>query len=281
MSLREARASGSGPGSRAMPRYVRWGSSGWRGWRDATARIDPLACLRAAETEAGRASRHARTVCFTTAEGVLFVKTYPAPGGWRAARAFRMARALAARGFGAPEVLLAAERARAGLLVARDAGGEDLASALARRGLTRVGKRALLRALGNEVARLHRAGFVHGDLVPPNVRVRGTELVFLDNDRTRRGRFLVRLVGRRNFVQLGRFVVAGLTVTDRARVLAAYGAGRGLSRSARHRLGTWVVRKTIARRCVIDHIPPGTAARVGFRELMRSGGPFDPACGPS
>ena len=151
-----------------MPRYVRWGSSGWRGWRDATARIDPLACLRAAESEAGRASRHARTVCFTTAEGVLFVKSYPAPGGWRATRAFRMARALAARGFGAPEVLL-----------------------------------------------------------------------------------------------------------------AAYGAERGLSRPARHRLGKWVVRKTIARRCVIDHIPPGTAARVGFRELMRSGGPFDPACGPS
>jgi hypothetical protein len=101
--------------------------------------------------------------------------------------------------------------------------------------------------------------------------------VFLDNDRTRRGRLLVHLAGRRNLVQLGRFVVVGLTVTDRARVLAAYGAARELSRSARHRLGRWVVRKTIARRCAIDCIPPGTAARVGYRELMRSGGPFDPA----
>src|SRR5205814_2445217 len=141
----------------------------------------------------------------------------------------RMARALAARGFGAPEVLLAAERARAGLLVARDAGGEDLASALARRGLTRVGKRALLRALGAEVARLHAAGFVHGDLVPPNVRVSGDRLVFLDNDRTRRSRLLVAVGARRNLVQLGRFVVPGLTLTDRARVLDAYARGRRLS----------------------------------------------------
>jgi hypothetical protein len=35
--------------------------------------------------------------------------------------------------------------------------------------------------------------------------------------------------------------------------------------------------KTIARRCAIDRIAAETAARVGFRELMRSGGPFDPA----
>jgi hypothetical protein len=38
-----------------------------------------------------------------------------------------------------------------------------------------------------------------------------------------------------------------------------------------------VVAKTVARRCAIDHIEPTTAARAGFRELMRSGGPFDPA----
>jgi len=275
LSLRGAEAIGSG--SRATPRYVRWAAEGWRGWLDATAQIDPAACLRAVESGSGRASRHARTMRVSTSAGVLFVKSYPAPGGWRATRAFRMGRKLVARGFGAPEVVIAAVRGHAGLLVTRDAGGEDLASALARRSALRTGKRALLRSVGAEVARLHRAGFVHGDLVPPNVRVRGTELVFLDNDRTRRGRLLVWLVARRNLVQLGRFVVAGVTVSDRARVLAAYVTGRGFSRSARHRLGRWVVRKTIARRCAIDHIPPATAARIGFRELMRSGGPFDPA----
>src|SRR5947207_764706 len=137
-------------------------------------------------------------------------------------------------------------------------------------------KRALLRRLGAEVARLHRAGFVHGDLVPPNVRVVGECFIFLDNDRTRRSRLLVGLVGRRNLVQLGRFVVPGLTLSDRARVLAAYAAGRGLSRRTHRRLAHWLVAKTVARRCAVDRIPEAAAARAGFRELMRSGGPFDP-----
>ena len=37
--------------------------------------------------------------------------------------------------------------------------------------------------------------------------------------------------------------------------------------------------KITARRCALDHIAPDIAARVGFRTLMRSGGPFDPAVG--
>jgi hypothetical protein len=126
------------------------------------------------------------------------------------------------------------------------------------------------------VGRLHRAGFVHGDLVPPNVRLVGGRLVLLDNDRTRRSRLLVRLAARRNLVQLGRFVVPGVTATDRARVLRAYAAERRLGRRVRHRLARWVMAKTIARRCAIDRIAPAAAARAGFRELMRSGGPFDP-----
>jgi hypothetical protein len=134
-------------------------------------------------------------------------------------------------------------------------------------------KRDLLRRLGIEVARLHAAGFVHGDLVPPNLRWRDGTFVFLDNDRTRRGW----LGARRNLVQLGRFVVPGVTASDRARVLHAYARARGLDRRHRHRLGAWVMRKVVARRCAIDRIPLDTAARAGFRALMRSGGPFDPA----
>jgi hypothetical protein len=133
----------------------------------------------------------------------------------------------------------------------------------------------VLRALGAEVARLHQAGFVHGDLVPPNVRRTDAGFVFLDNDRTRR--MPLALVARRNLVQLGRFVVPGVTVTDRARVLWAYAAGRGWSRRRRHRVAGWLLRKITARRCAIDGIAPEAAARVGFRALMRSGGPFDPA----
>ena len=77
----------------------------------------------------------------------------------------------------------------------------------------------------------------------------------------------------------GRFVVPGISATDRARVLLAYASGRGLDRRRRHRLAAWVMRKITARRCAIDRFAPEVAARAGFRALMRSGGPFDPAPG--
>jgi len=254
---------------------VPWRAAGWRGWVDASAAVDPERCLAAAAGGGGRASRHACTLPLPGPGGTLFVKTYPAPGGWRATQALRMGQALRAAGFCAPAVVAVARRAGAGLLVTRDVGGEDLLAAVARCS-RHSEKRALLGRLGAEVARLHRAGFVHGDLVPPNLRVVGERFVFLDNDRTRRSRLLVRLAARRNLVQLGRFVVPGVTVTDRARVLAAYAAARGLSRRARRRLARWLVAKTVARRCAIDRIPEAAAARAGFRALMRSGGPFDP-----
>ncbi|MCW5892599.1 MAG: hypothetical protein KIT14_18955 [bacterium] len=196
----------------------------------------------------------------------------PAPGARRRG-APSLHRALAAAGFAAPEPLLLGTRARAGLLVTADVGGEELLAAVVRPG-ARGAKRALLAHLGREVARLHRAGFVHGDLVPPNLRVRGGQLVFLDNDRTRRLPFA--FGARRNLVQLGRFVVPGLSLTDRVRVLAAYAAVRGFGGARRRRLARWVARKVTQRRCAIDRIAPADAARAGFRELMRSGGPFDP-----
>jgi hypothetical protein len=185
-----------------------------------------------------------------------------------------MADRLAAAGFAVPPVVLAVWRADAAVVVTRDVGGVAVGDGVAAC-TTLAAKRALLRHLGAEVARLHAAGFVHGDLVPPNLHVAGGRLLWLDHDRTRRGRWLVAAAGRRNLVQLGRFVVPGVTLADRARVLAAYAAGRGFSRRRRHRLGWWVARKTTARRCVIDHIAPAAARRAGYRALMRSGGPFD------
>jgi Lipopolysaccharide kinase (Kdo/WaaP) family len=257
--------------------YVRWSCGGWRGWRAAEVPFDVDACLAAAGGGGGRRSRHARSLAIETSHGVCHVKSYPPPDGRRALHAFAMGRALAALGFAAPVALLAGRHGPAGLLVTADAGGEDLLVALARLASpgadTRARKRDLLRRLGAEVARLHAAGFVHGDLVPPNLRWRDGAVVFLDNDRTRR----VWLGGRRNLVQLGRFVVPGVTASDRARVLHAYASARGLDRRRRHRLGAWVMGKIVARRCAIDRIPAETAARAGFRALMRSGGPFDPA----
>jgi len=255
--------------------YVRWAEAGWRGWIEPAVAREAASWLAAAASGAGRASRHARTLRVAGPAGVAWVKSYPPPGARRARRAFAMGRALAAAGFGAPTALLMATRRGAGILVTREVGGEDLLAAAAH--AAPGARRRLLRALGAEVGRLHAAGFVHGDLVPANVRVHGGRFVFLDHDRTRRSRILVRLAGRRNLVQLGRFVVSGVTVVDRARVLDAYARQRGLRRRARRRLARWVVAKTIARRCAIDAIAPAVAMRAGFAALMRSGGPFDPA----
>ncbi len=260
-------------------RYLAWSEGEWQGWRAADAALDVQACLVAAAGGAGRRSRHARSLQLESRHGVCHVKSYPPPDGRRALRAFAMGRALDVAGFAAPVTLLVGQHGAAGLLVTADTGGEDLLAVLARLARpdreARRCKRDLLRRLGAEVARLHAAGFVHGDLVPPNLRSRDGTFVFLDNDRTRRGWF--GLGARRNLVQLGRFVVLGVTASDRARVLNAYASARQLDRRQRHRLGRWVMRKIVARRCAIDHIPVEAAARAGFRALMRSGGPFDPA----
>ncbi|MFN8543323.1 MAG: lipopolysaccharide kinase InaA family protein [Candidatus Binatia bacterium] len=262
-----------------MSQFVPWAQDGWCGHVDPALAGDVTRCLALAASGEGRRSRHARTAALVTAAGTVFVKSYPAPAGWRAERAFRMGAALTAVGLGAPEAVLLGRRGREGLLVTRDVGGMELMAAVAEvRAPERRGqKRALLRGLGAAVGRLHDLGFVHGDLVPSNVRVRAGEIVFLDHDRTRRAALLVWFGGRRNLVQLGRFVVAGVTATDRARVLAGYAAVRGLSPAVRRRLVRWVVAKTIVRRCAIDGIAPEAARRAGFREVMRSGGPFDPA----
>jgi Lipopolysaccharide kinase (Kdo/WaaP) family len=258
--------------------YDPWDEGGWTGWRAREAVLDVPACLAAATSGEGRRSRHARSQRVETQAGVVFVKSYPSPGAPRARRAFVMARALEAAGFASPVPLLMGTHGREGVLVTADAGGEDLLALLARLAGADPGrrrtKRVVLRRLGAEIARLHRAGFVHGDLVPPNLRWRDDAPVYLDNDRTRRG--LLAIGARRNLVQLGRFVVPGLSASDRTRVLGAYADARGWDRRRRHRLGAWLVQKIMQRRCAIDHIAPDAAARAGFRTLMQSGGPFDP-----
>jgi hypothetical protein len=242
--------------------YIHWASSGWRGRIRADVPIAPADVLAVVGSEAGRRSRHARTQRVELDGRVVYVKAYPTPDGQRAWRAFRLGEALRRSGLGAPEVLLVGRRGGAGVLVTQDVGGRSLVEAVAEAGAAgqpNAAKWGLLRALGAEIGRLHRLGFVHGDLVPSNVQAGPRGFVFLDNDRTRRSRVLVWWHGRRNLVQLGRFVVPGISVSDPRRT----------------RVARWLIQATMARRCRIDAIPSATAFAVGFRELMRSGGPFD------
>ena len=145
--------------------------------------------------------------------------------GPRAAHVARVTESLCAAGLNAPPVLIYGEEAARGreiILTAR-AEGEGPFKAM---GASLASRRAMLRALGREIARLHRAGFVHGDLTPFNLFVvlgEPPRFVFIDHERTRR----TFIVGRRrrqlrNLVQLGRFDLPGLTRSDRMRVLRAY-----------------------------------------------------------
>src|SRR6185312_2974921 len=91
-------------------------------------------------------------------------------------------------------------------------------------------KRELLRALGTEVARLHRASFIHGDLTPYNIFVAsGTPVRFslIDHERTAEPRLMWERRRLRNLVQLCRFDLEGMGRTDWLRVIDAYGRAMG------------------------------------------------------
>jgi hypothetical protein len=197
-----------------------------------------LAAVRWTAAHALRRSRDATTFRASTGSDSpreVFIKLFDPPRGLkrlktmvrgpRAAHVARVTEALGAAGLLAPPVLLYAREPASGreILLTAWAEGEGPFKALGR---SLVRKRAMLHALGTEIARLHRSGFVHGDLTPFNLFVVFGEpprFIFLDHERTRRAF----VVGRqrqqlRNLVQLGRFDLPGLTRTDRMRVLRAY-----------------------------------------------------------
>jgi hypothetical protein len=191
-----------------------------------------------------RRSLHATTFLLNSPSGKpgadLFVKHLDPPAGkdrlkswFRAARVSRTERATAAliaEGFcAAPIVLHGVHRqSRREVIVTARAEGDG--PILALRGLNGsiTTKRAVLRALGTELARFHRAGFIHGELTPFNLRILIDEpprFTFIDNERTCRYPLIARRHRRlRNLVQLGHFALPGITRTDRMRVFRAYEA---------------------------------------------------------
>ena len=94
-------------------------------------------------------------------------------------------------------------------------------------------KREFLRQLALEVRRMHRLGFIHGDLLASNIMVQANEdqlnFYTLDHDRTRRyPAWLPNGLWRRNLVQLNRVELPGISVRDRIRFLKFYLGCRGL-----------------------------------------------------
>jgi hypothetical protein len=188
-----------------------------------------------------RRSRHAETWSGDFAEvggpTAYFKVLDPIRGLNRVRRIFKRRRAahvasisqhLRADAVGVPEILLLGAERRGGreIIVTARVEGFSIARHLRRAKL--ASRRVVLRALGAEVARLHRAGYIHGDLSPFNVFVTALEppqFVFIDHERTRRtimSRFARPRM--RNLVQLGHLELFDITNTDRMRVWCGYAA---------------------------------------------------------
>lgn len=279
---------------RVPERFVEVRTGAWKVWvlADWKARVPELIAETGRSEGWPHRSKHARTrpidFAGTTAAYLKSYRPYRWSGVLKDAvrtskpqRALVMSERLRRAGFGSARVLAAGEHRMWGLL----RGGFLLTQAVPAPNLSEFlgafvesrdcrAKRAALRALGASVARLHEAGFYHGDLVPPNVRVEAsrpeTVFLFLDHDRTRSMRRPVPLRrARRNLVQLNRFVVPGLTAVDRWRVFRQYCAERELDGREARLLARWVIRKTVERRRRFDGIE--NAAGMSFRALMQIG----------
>ncbi len=115
---------------------------------------------------------------------------------------------------------------------------------------TRREKRELLRTLGRVAARLHEGGCYHGDLRPGNILCRigdGTPEIFLiDTDRILPRRLPGLREAARNLMQINFLFAPSFTLTDRLRLLHAYGRERNLDAATRRRLVT-LYRRTVRR----------------------------------
>lgn len=199
-----------------------------------------LALATAAGTAGKRVRRslHADTSLVELGSQDLFVKIIrPTRGLKRLRRLVRggaaehgvaIAAALQRDGLRAPAPILWGSEPRSGreIIVTARARGILMPRVLREEGRDLRHKRALCRALGAEIARLHLRGYLHGDLTPFNILLSSDEpdrFILLDHERTRRT-WLSRFTRPRlrNFVQLGHFPLPALTRTDRMRVWCGY-----------------------------------------------------------
>lgn len=276
-------------------------AAAWRVWTRDPAALPPADVLawvaHVVGTVSLHRSKHADTYRWTRSGGDVYVKVYRRYRRWTAIKDwFRPSKAANVRavsqvltdgGFVVPTVLATGEErglfgvrrsfCATAALVGEPVAERIAALAAAREPTTLHAKRGLLETLGREVARLHTAGVVAGDLVPANVWIALADgelrLAFLDHDRTRIGGAPAPWRrARRNLVQLNRIVVPGVTTADRLRVYRAYAHARGWSAAEARTTVPWIVAKTLARRRAERGavIPP----HADFRTVMRADGPY-------
>ncbi len=231
---------------------------------------DPLLAAERWPHELLRERASARTLRVRTDRGVVYVKhltggkNYESPWrDWysrlkwlvrpsRSRRVWWTCLRMERAGLGVPGVLLAARR-RWGwrvedLLVSEAVEGQSLQAMIMRAGSWSE-KSALIAKAGEATAKLHDAGFLHGDLLPGNLMVTPAgRIVFCDNDRTLPfSRLLPLFLRRRNLAQMAFRLVAMEGEQGGRTYLDAYFDASELRSSTRRRTERWVMGKVKAR----------------------------------
>ncbi len=239
-------------------------------------------------------SKHPQTLqlkaSFEAGSDVLFLKVFHGFSGAgafkdifrhsKAVRSMYQAAALGRHNFKVPITIAAGEKRehrllRKAFVLTIGVEGQSLPAFLRQQGagvhdVSLFEKRNALKHLALEVRRLHKLGFVHGDLVPTNIFVsrslgKESRFVFMDNDRTRRyPKWIPHALWRRNLVQLNRIPLPGVTLQDRVRFLGHYLGLKEWGNKERQLLA-WLERKTRKRRTECDSVD----SSVSFRKLMR------------
>jgi len=237
-----------------------------------------MAALDGNRGAAFRRSRHATTwkVRMARANGEVtnvFVKQLDAPRGLvarakaksrpkRREHVLRISDSLRNHGFGVPSVLLTGENRDTGseVIVTSEASGFMLTRWMNPVHRNEVNtRRRILRRIGEEVARLHKSGYIHGDLTPYNIFATDDDppkITFIDHEGTEKASAASLNVARskmRNLVQLGHFDIPGVSRTDQLRVFAGYAVAVGWSKRAA-RQSLLRLAKMIARRRKRDRL---------------------------
>lgn len=185
-------------------------------------------------------------VCSNGVSSVFYLKRYlyrssldfvkHSPRSSRARRAFDASLMLQEHGFDAPAVIGLFERRRGpfvtdNMLLTREVRNaapimqllKDVRNCSDRD--TLLAKRDLIRAFAGTVGRMHAKGIFHGDLRLGNVLVvkehENWRFYFIDNERTKKFRFLPSRLRLKNLVQVNMFF-HGISKTDRLRFLRSY-----------------------------------------------------------
>lgn len=177
----------------------------------------------------------------------LYIKQYFCRSAWdfikhlvrpsRAKRAFKASILLDENGFGTTGVIAMGERrygpfCGANFLITRELGdAKEIYTSFRNNWPGRSvdelrDKRRFIKALGETIGRMHRAGIFHGDMRAGNVFAKKSvdtwQFFFLDNERTRKFRRLRWHLRLKNLVQINMLQAQTISNTDRMRFLKSY-----------------------------------------------------------